>query len=299
MVPGSETVLISNEWCQQYGSHSIADLHFGPDGQLYVSAGEDSNYNGADWGQYGGSPNSPTPLNPCDDPPAGVGGTETSPTAEGGALRSQSVRRTDGPALLDGTVARVDPMTGSGSAGNPMFSSTDVNEQRIVDYGLRNPFRFTFRPGTSELWIGDVGWGTWEEIDRDANPTAAVENYGWPCYEGNDKVSAYSGFNLCTSLYADGSAIGPYFAYNHNSTVVPGESCPTGASVISGITFYSPGAYPPLYNGALLFADRSRNCIWAMLPGSNGLPDPATIQTFDAGAGNPVDLEIGPGGDLF
>jgi hypothetical protein len=70
MVPNSETVLISNQWCQQYGSHSIADLHFGPDGQLHVSAGEGSNYNGpGDWGQYGGSPNSPTPKNPCGDPP--------------------------------------------------------------------------------------------------------------------------------------------------------------------------------------------------------------------------------------
>ena len=33
-------------------------------------------------------------------------------------------------------------------------------------FGLRNPFRFAFRPGTSELWAGDVGEGTWEEINR-------------------------------------------------------------------------------------------------------------------------------------
>ena len=50
---------------------------------------------------------------------------------------------------------------------------------------MRNPFRFTFRPGTSELWIGDVGWNDWEEIDRILSPTdSTVENFGWPCYEG-------------------------------------------------------------------------------------------------------------------
>ena len=36
-----------------------------------------------------------------------------------------------------------------------------------------------------------------------------------------------------------------------------------------------------------------------MLPGADGLPDPARIRTFAAGAANPVDLQIGPGGDLF
>ena len=45
--------------------------------------------------------------------------------------------------------------------------------RRIVAYGFRNPFRFTFRPGTSELWIGDVGWDTWEEIDRVVSPTSS------------------------------------------------------------------------------------------------------------------------------
>jgi glucose/arabinose dehydrogenase len=293
--------LISGEWCQQFGSHSIGDLNFGPDGQLYVSAGEGANYNGpGDFGQYGGSPNSPTPPNPCGDPPGKVGVPDSSPTSEGGALRAQSVRRPPNqPVLLNGTVLRVDPTTGDGSAGNPFASSPDANKQRIVAYGLRNPFRFTFRPGTNELWIGDVGWGTWEEVDVDANPTATAKNFGWPCYEGPDQVPSFSGFNLCTGLYADGTATGPYFAYKHNVPVVPGENCPTDSSVISGIAFYNGGTYPSAYDGALFFGDHSRDCIWAMMPGSNGLPDPANIQTVVAGGGNPVDLEAGPGGDIF
>jgi hypothetical protein len=50
------------------------------------------------------------------------------------------------------------------------FASTDPNKRRIVAYDLRNPFRFTQRPGADELWIGDVGWNTWEEINRVVTP---------------------------------------------------------------------------------------------------------------------------------
>ena len=64
-------------------------------------------------------------------------------------------------------------------------ASSDPNARRIIAYGLRNPFRFAFRPGTHEIWLGDVGWNTTEEINRVPNPAdATVENFGWPCYEG-------------------------------------------------------------------------------------------------------------------
>jgi len=65
------------------------------------------------------------------------------------------------------------------------------------------------------------------------------------------------------------------------------------------MTFYQGGPYPAAYDGALFFADHARNCIWAMHRGTNGLPDPAQIETFVAGAANPVDLETGSNGDLF
>jgi hypothetical protein len=63
--------------------------------------------------------------------------------------------------------------------------------------------------------------------------------------------------------------------------------------------FYEGGAYPARYQGALFLADYSRGCIWAMLPGPNGLPDPATRETIKTNTPNPVDLKLGPGGDLF
>jgi glucose/arabinose dehydrogenase len=307
VMTGTEQVLI-NDWCQQFPSHSIGTLLFGRDGYLYVTGGDGASFNNVDYGQYGNT-YAGDQANPCGDPPGAVGTALSPPGAEGGALRSQSVRRTDGPATLDGTVLRIDPATGAGVPGNPFFASSDANARRIVAYGLRNPFRMTQRPGTDELWIGDVGWNTWEEINRVVAPASATApNFGWPCYEGSSPQSGYqgAGLNLCSTLYSTpGSVSAPYYAYNHSACVVNYTGCHTGGSSITGVAFYQGGSYPTQYNGALFFADHTRNEIWAMLPGTNGLPDPSRLQSFvgvDAtggAAGHPVDLKIGPGGDLF
>ncbi len=299
---GPEQVLIE-DWCQQYGSHSIGGLAFGADGALYASGGDGASFTFADYGQGGGSPGSPIPKNPCGDPPGGVGATLTPPTAEGGALRSQDLRTNGDPVSLDGTILRVSPDTGTAMTDNPLIDRTDANAKRIVAYGLRNPFRFTIRPGTSEVWLGDVGWGQWEEINRIGNPTdSTVENFGWPCYEGNGRQGSYdsANLNICENLYAQSSAhTPPRFTYNHSSQVVAGETCATGSSSISGLAFYKTGSYPDEYDNALFFADYARDCIWVMRKGANGLPDPATRTTFVDGATTPVDLQIGPNGDLF
>ena len=296
----TEKVMIE-DWCQQYPSHSIGDLAFGPDGMLYASGGEGANFNLADYGQGGGSAGSPTPKNPCGDPPAGVGGSETPPTAEGGALRSQDLRTTGDPTTLDGALLRLDPSTGAGAAGNPLAGSSDANARRIVAYGFRNPFRFTFRPGTSEPWIGDVGSGTWEEINRDSSPTT-MSNYGWPCYEGAPQSVEFQplGLNICSSLYSApaGTVTAPYYAYNHSASVVSGDGCPTGGSSITALAFVSGTTFPSKYQGALFFGDHTRQCIWAMLPGANGLPDPNNIQVVETGA-PVVDLQQAPDGYLY
>jgi glucose/arabinose dehydrogenase len=238
VMTGSEKVLI-HDWCQQYPSHSVGDLHFGADGKLYVSAGDGASFNATDYGQLVNA------ANPCGDPP---GGAMTAPTAEGGALRAQDVRTAGDPTGLDGTVLRLDPATGQAAAGNPRISSTDVNTRRIVGHGVRNPFRFTIRPGTNEVWLGDVGWNAWEEIDRIGNPTAGVTNLGWPCYEGGGRMPSYdnANLNLCESLYSGAGQTAPYYTYNHSAEVVPGENCGTGGDAVSGVTFYptSGGSYP-------------------------------------------------------
>ena len=293
----SSTNLIT-DWCQQYPSHSIGDLAFGADGKLYVSGGEGASFTFTDWGQAG------SPVNPCGDPPGSPGTALTPPTAEGGSLRSQDARTTSDPTGLDGSILRIDPDTGAGLSDNPFAASADANQRRTVAFGLRNPFRFTMRPGTSELWIGDVGQDTWEEIDRLVSPSdSTADNFGWPCYEGVNPQPAFDAadLNLCETLYSSGTGavVAPYYSYNHADQVVPGEGCSTGSSSISGMAFSQAGSYPAEYNGALFFADYSRRCIWVMYPGSNGLPDPSRIQTFDDGAAGPVKLVVGPQGQLY
>jgi glucose/arabinose dehydrogenase/PKD repeat protein len=290
---GPEQVLI-NDWCQQYPSHTIGDLAFGSDGALYVSAGDGASFTFSDFGQDG------SPPNPCGDPPAGTGGAQSVPTAEGGALRAQDLRTPSDPTTLDGSILRLDPNTGAAMAGNPLIGSSDVNARRIIAHGLRNPFRFTFRPGTNEVWLGDVGWETWEEVNRIANPTAGVLNFGWPCIEGSAlHPGSYDQLNLCGGLYSAGGARSPYFSYLHGENVA-GETCETGSgSSISGLSFYTGTSYPAQFQGSLFLSDYSRQCIWVMMRGGNGLPDPTNVQPFINGAAGPVQLRTGPNGDLF
>jgi glucose/arabinose dehydrogenase len=311
---GTFTALIRGQWCQQFNSHSIGHLAFGPDGDLYVSGGEGANYTDQiDYGNWGGSlSGTPTPVNPCGDPPGGTGVALTSPTAEGGSLRAQSPRRPAGqPVLLSGALLRVDPATGNGVTGNAMYNATvpKANAGRIIAYGFRNPFRFTFRPGSSEIWVADVGEDTWEEIDRVKAPTLdPAPDYGWPCYEGTPQNTKWQDFNQCKSLYASTGAlksVAPFDAYGHGSTLGAGDTCGTGggSSVISAIAFNAANSnYPAAYHGALFFGDLSHNCIWVETVGYLGFPSRSTLTTFvdDSANPSPVDLETDPvSGDLF
>jgi len=295
VMSGAEKVLV-NAWGQQFPSHSLGSLQFGADGALYASDGDGASMGTVDYGQFGG--------NPLGDPPGGVGGTMQPPTAEGGALRAQSLRRQPGePAVLNGTVIRVDPSTGDALSTNPLASSSDANARRIVADGLRQPFRFTIQPSTNELWIGDVGNEVWEEINVAPSPATEVRNFGWPCYEGPDQepdwVSAQ--VDICMNdLYKNPSVVtAPFLGYRHTDSVVSGDGCPTGGSSITGLAFYGSGSYPSQYDGALFFADHTRNCAWVLFPGTNGQPSASNRALFIGGASHPVDLEIGPGGDLF
>jgi glucose/arabinose dehydrogenase len=264
-------------WCQQFSSHSVGELQFGPEGALYASGGDGANFESiADYGQLG------TPPNPCGDPPSPAG-TAPSPVAEsqGGALRAQNLK------VLNGAILRLNPDTGAAFSGNPLAASGDENTRRTVAKGFRNPFRFTFDPQTGEIYSGNVGSSEIEEIDRFQTPPTTLYNSGWPCFEGTQRQFQFKALepalNVCTAMYAEepDSFSLPFFNYSHEQAVVPDDECPTeSGSAIGGISLYEGAQFPAAYEGALFFADAVRGCVWVMFPGEDGKPDPSTTERF-------------------
>jgi len=294
-------------WCQQFNSHSMGDLEFDSEGALLVSGGEGANYNVADYGQF---------ENPCGDP-----------ENAGGSLRAQDVRSSGDQTDYSGSIIRIDPATGEPLADNPLFADADVRARRILAFGLRNPFRFELRPGTDEIYVGDVGQANWEELNRFASPPASgasAFNFGWPCYEGADGANAVmtawqSRANeghapLCKTLYETPNLVtAPLFAYGHGSPagyLFEGDACnPAPGAAFSGLAFYNPAgvsaddAFPAQYQGALFMADAARGCIWTMGLDGSGQPDPTDVANFATGDGagkiSPVDIVQGPDGALY
>jgi glucose/arabinose dehydrogenase len=284
-------------WCQQFSSHSIGDLGFGPEGALYVSGGDGASFTSADYGQLGNEPN------PCGDPPNPAGTADGPPSSEGGSLRAQNLHN------LSGKILRVDPDTGEGLADNPLASSLDPNSRRIVADGFRNPFRFTFDPTGGEIYTDNVGSSEIEEIDRFQAPPSKLYNSGWPCYEGPEHQFQFRvlGLEVCENLYS-AEAVGepesyePFFYYSHGQSVVSGDECPIeSGSALGGISFYEGNQFPSKYKGALFFTDTVRGCVWVMFPGEDGRPDPETTERFlrEGKIYPAVDIEEGPGGYLY
>jgi glucose/arabinose dehydrogenase len=293
------------DWCQQFSSHSIGALGFGPEGALFVSGGEGASFVSSDYGQFGWPH-----KNQCGDPPGGEG--LTPPSAEGGSLRSQDLLTPSNPLNpsadptgLSGTLIRIDPDSGEGWPGNPMAASQSANERRIIAFGFRNPFRFAINPRSNEVYVNNVGNGSDEEIDRVPLGASSAYNSGWPCFEGTDRNPGFEslGLGLCQGLYGKpGSTSEPFYYYSHASGVSPDDPCPTyNGSAITGSTFYEAGAFPSEYDNALFFADSVRGCIYVMEADDDGDPNPLTTHTF-LGEGGPytgADLQVGPDGALY
>ena len=288
-----EKVLVE-DWFQQFPSHSVGSIAFGDDGRLYATAGDGASFGFADWGQS---------ANPA-FPDTG------SPTNEGGALRAQDLETSGDPVALNGALIRVDAATGAPVPGNPLFgTAASANAQRIVAYGLRNPFRMTVRAGRNEPWIGDVGWNTWEEVNRLPDVVAAAPtvpwNFGWPCYEGAGTMGDYAGRAICSTLVGGGGFSAhrpPFFAYNHAGQ----------GSAVSGLAFHEPANWPAAWDNALFVADYSRARVYVLRDvDGNGDPDAPTAANcsgypgsfacldFAVGGGGNVDAQTGPGGDLY
>lgn len=306
-VTGEEEPLVE-DWCQQFPVHSLGDLKFeeieAEKYALLASGGDGANFVGIDYGQFSEEGSQ------CPDDPN-----------EGGSLRSQDLGDDDDPIGYNGTVIRIDPETGVALDDNPLYGDADPQTRRIIAYGLRNPFRLALRPGTSQLWIADVGSGYFDEVNRILDPLSqpgGVANFGWPCFEGNEPrpgVPALADdipLPLCRMLYqsAPGNLTLPYFPYPRTGKLFSDDQCdPSSGAAISGLTFYDvpaaaePGAPAELQN-SLLLADAARGCLWEMpegkgAPTSKGMRNLVVTEHEEEGAFIPVNITVGPDGAIY
>ena len=166
-------------------SHAVGSLVFGTDGTLMLSVGDCASYNGTDNGGQQPGTYVNVALN------EGI----LQPHENVGAFRAQTVDSHCGKVL------RLNPNNGNGLSSNPFFdpAAPRAPRSRVWALGLRNPFRMTLKPESGShdpedgnpgaLYIGDVGYVTWEEINVCDGP---AQNFGWPIYEGNQLEPGYA-----------------------------------------------------------------------------------------------------------
>ena len=214
---------------------------------------------------------------------------------------------TGDPVTLDGAILRVDPVTGAAFAGNPFAASADPNKQRIIAYGLRNPFPLQAPPrhqralgrrrGLEQLGR-DQSRRQHRRRDRRELRLALLRG----CRPDGRLLTAPN-LDICENLYAAGSGAitAPVYTYAHSGNVVAGETCPTGGSAIAGMAFYPRPVATSRRDTAVDCSSRTTIAIasggWPR--GPTARPDPATRAVFLAPAADPVDLEIGPDGALY
>ena len=157
------------------------------------------------------------------------------------------------PQSLFGKMLRIDVDNGDGyaiPADNPFVDDPSVLDE-IWATGLRNPWRFSFDRQTGDLYIGDVGQDSWEEIDVEPAGSSGGLNYGWPIAEGFDCYPA-------DVTDCDMSGLTPpVLVYSHEGE--PGER--EGCSVTGGEVYR--GQDYPFMDGVYIFADWCEGRIWA------------------------------------
>ncbi len=185
---------------------------------------------------------------------------------------------------LAGKIMRVDPDTGRGLPDNPHWNGDpNSNASRVYVSGLRNPYRFSF--GGGSLWIGDVGQGDWEEVNR-GTPGAS---FGWPCFEGGAAGTSapnpgFSSSTACIAYVASGTTAPPTWSYPHLAS---------GAAIVVG-DMYAGSSWPAEYQGALIVGDFVQQSLRAVRV--NGAPITTTPLATGILAS---DAEFGPDGHLY
>jgi glucose/arabinose dehydrogenase len=221
-----------------FSNHNGGHLAFGPDGYLYIGTGD--------------------------------GGGGGDPDANGQRLNTRLAK------MLRIAVSGNRAVQGyTIPAANPFAGSTCATAcPEIWAYGLRNPWKFSFDRATGDMFIGDVGQGLWEEIDRVPAGTALPLNFGWNAFEGNNCYSPSTGCSIAAGLAPHTP---PIIEYGHNST--------GGFSVTGGYMYR--GSRSATLRGYYLYGDFSSQRIWGAKPNANGtwvpellLTSPSSISSF-------------------
>ncbi len=195
--PSSATAVLNVD--QPQGNHNGGWLAFGPDGMLHLSLGDGGGANDSGSGHT-----------------AGIGNAQDKDNLLGTILRID----------VDGDDFPADPTRNYAVPDNP-FVGKD-GEDEILVYGLRNPFRCSFDRATGDLYIGDVGQDTLEEIDvLPAGDSGA--NYGWRFREGT--IATPTGG---VGGAQPGDGVNPVYEYAHG--VGPFQ----GFAVIGGYVYRGP-----------------------------------------------------------
>ena len=190
----SESELVVLEIPQLFSNHNGGQLAFGPDGMLYIALGD---------GGSGGDPQ---------------GNGQNTSTLLGSILR------------IDVSVIGSD--SGYRTPPDNPFAGTPGARAEIWAYGFRNPWRFSFDRQTGDLWVGDVGQNSYEEVDL----VSRGGNYGWNTLEGGH---CYSPRTECDSSGTEP----PVIEYNAD----------VGCSVIGGYVYR--GTQIPSLSGVYLYGD--------------------------------------------
>lgn len=213
-------------------NHYGGEIHFGPDGNLYISVGD------------GGGGNDP-------------------------ANNAQNTQNWLGK-LLRITVATSGTDQYVVPADNPYIGTGDNVKPEIYAIGLRNPFRWSFDRSNGDIWIGDVGQGTKEEIDHRTTATLRGANFGWRCYEGDGSNPAYASDPSCIPA----NNVTPRYSYGRA----------LGASVIGGVVYR--GAVSTAMNGYYIGSDYISGIFHVLAPGAAtlspmaGLPNKTNISDY-------------------
>ena len=229
-------------------SHTVGSLAFAPDGSLYVSLGDGASFN------------------------------QTDPRAF----------RVQDPNSLAGKVLRIDPETGRGLSDNPFYNGNpDDNRSKVYQLGLRNPWRLTVNDETGQLFIGETGLTSFEEI----NSGGAGANFGWPAYEGgqgiNRRTPSYQNLGLSQTIYNSVQATPALIALQHG----------TGFNVIVAGEVGHDLNYGAQYDGDLFYNDLNRGILRHADIGDDGSLQ--GVGVFATDAQFVVDIEQGNDGLLY